>query len=83
LRQQTAESQLAPDYVFNFPYSAKFYTGGHAKFIRDENELAAALGNGEQYFVIPMDKYPRLSADLRQHLEIITEKNGHVLLRSR
>ena len=82
-RQQTAESQLAPDYVFNFPYSAKFYTDGHAKFIRDEHALAAALDKGDQYFVIPMDKYPTLSADLRQHLEIITDKNGHLLLHSR
>lgn len=83
LRQLTADSQLAPDYVFNFPYSAKFYTDGHAKFIRDEYELAAALDKGDQYFVIPVNKYQTLSVDLRQLFEIITEKNGHLLLHSR
>jgi signal transduction histidine kinase len=82
-RQQTAESRLAPNYVFNFPYSAKFYTGGQARFIRDEKELAAALDRGEQYFVIPVRDYPTLSGDLRQRLEIVTEQNGHFLLRSR
>ena len=83
LRDLTAESQLSPNYVFNFPYSAKFYTSGHAKFLRDEHELATALDKGEQYFVIPVNKYPTLSADLRQRFEIITEKNGHLLLRSK
>lgn len=83
LRDLTAGSQLSPNYVFNFPYSAKFYTSGHAKFLRDEHELATALDKGEQYFVIPVNKYPTLSADLRQRFEIITEKNGHLLLRSK
>jgi len=83
LRQQTTESRLAPNYVFNFPYSAKFYTGGQAKFIRDEKGLAAALDRGEKYFVIPVNNYPTLSGDVRQRLEIITEQNGHFLLRSR
>jgi len=83
LRKLSREDQLSPDYVFNFPNSAKFYTGGHAKFLRDEHELAAALEKGEKYFVMPVNKYPTLSADLRQHLEIITEKNGHLLLHSK
>ena len=42
LRKLSREDQLSSDYVFNFPNSAKFYTGGHAKFLRDEHELAAA-----------------------------------------
>ena len=83
LRQLSPEGQLSPDYVFHFPYSAKFYTGGHAKYLRDEHELVAALDKGEQYFVIPVKKYPTLSANLRQHLEIITEQNGHLLLHSK
>ena len=84
LRDLTAERQLSPNCsVFNFPYSAKYYTSGHAKFLRDEHELATALDKGEQYFVIPVNKYPTLSADLRQRFEIITEKNGHLLLRSK
>jgi len=83
LRKLSREDQLSPDYVFNFPNSAKFYTGGHAKFLRDEHELAAALEKGEKYFVMPVNKYPTLSADLRQHLEIITEQNGHLLLHSK
>jgi hypothetical protein len=77
------ESQLAPDYVFNFPYSAKFYTGGQAKYIRNEKEFAAALDSGEQYFVIPTHDYRTLSGELRQRLETITEQNGHFLLHSR
>jgi 4-amino-4-deoxy-L-arabinose transferase-like glycosyltransferase len=81
-RPLKTESQLAPNYVFNFPYSAKFYSSGQAKYIRDEKELAAALDGGERYFVIPMKNYPTLSGDLKQRLEIVTEQNGHLLLRS-
>ena len=83
LRQLTTESELAPDYVFNFPYSAKFYTDGHAKFLRDEHELVAALDRGERYFVVPIRNYSTLSSGVRQRLDIITEQNGHLLLRSR
>jgi 4-amino-4-deoxy-L-arabinose transferase-like glycosyltransferase len=81
LRHLVPEGELSPDYVFHFPYSAKFYTSGHAKFLRNEQELVAALDKGEQYFVIPVNKYSTLAVDLRQRLEIITEKNGHLLLR--
>jgi hypothetical protein len=75
--------RLAPNHVFHFPYSAKFYTGGRAKYIRDEDGLVTALDRGEQYFVIPVKNYPTLSATVKPRLEIITEQNGHLLLRSR
>jgi 4-amino-4-deoxy-L-arabinose transferase-like glycosyltransferase len=79
LRQLTAQSQLAPNYVFHFPYSAKFYTGGRAKYIRDEDGLVTALDRGER----SVKNYATLSAAVKPRLEIVTEQNGHLLLRSK
>jgi 4-amino-4-deoxy-L-arabinose transferase-like glycosyltransferase len=83
LEKRTSERQPALDYVFDFPYSAKFYSAGTAKYLRDENELVAALDKGGRYFVIPVKSYPKLSEGIRNRLEFVTQQNGHLLLRSK
>jgi 4-amino-4-deoxy-L-arabinose transferase-like glycosyltransferase len=70
-------------YAFDKPYSADFYSGGKAKFVRDGDGIAANLDKSGRYFVVPDDVYPRLPPDLRRRLEIIVARNRHVLLRPR
>lgn len=68
-------------YAFDMPYSAKFYTGGHVKYVGNADEMASTLRKSRPYFVIPADAYRKLPEDLRKQLEIVTAQNRHILLR--
>ena len=78
----TADRPTELIYVNKRPYSATFYSGGKAKLIRNSTDIEIALRTGRAvYFVVRNDIYPQLTEELRQQLEIMTERNGFTLLR--
>lgn len=82
-KKLTAGQPSALIYAFNKPFSADFYSGGQASFVRDSDGMESALRAGYPYFVVPTDVYPRLPEDLRQQLELVAERNRSSLLRPR
>jgi 4-amino-4-deoxy-L-arabinose transferase-like glycosyltransferase len=80
-KKATHDGSTGIVYAFDFPYSAKFYTGGQAKYVGRIDEMTAALRESRPYFVIPVEAYPKLPEDLRKHLVVVTEQNRHMLLK--
>jgi hypothetical protein len=70
-------------YVFDKPYSADFYTGGTAKLASSIGDMDKALMTQHPYFVIAIDAYQRLPADMKRRVTIVVQRNDNILLRPR